>query len=888
MMDRKRSYKLLGGLLFLILLVEALVFNRQYLVQTFSGLQQQRLPVSAGVLNQYSYQNDLLIPRGANPRIRFENVGMRITSISIRCQHTLTSSSGRVYYRNNKEPFTDLNSVPFTPRYNGSEIIVSLPNTPFVSDLRITLSDRQGDNLRCSEFVINPYAQLRFTVARITLYLSLMVFAMLQLFQGSQTAHEISQQSWLLSIKQKTGKLARAFEHKGTAILVMVWVLFWLLPWAIWLDTLPWLRCGISLFLFIIPGMILSLLLVGEQFTLLTHFISGLALSVFGVGALGFTGRIFHWPFQYVKILFALSGLIAVLFILRYSVSMRPLYKSSRLSGKTFILLLFMIVFGILANIPFRLSTDDFSFVAYLTNWQHAQQLGFREVFYGTGTANSLRFWLGMFPMSLALLAEISHLHGLLMIGIYLEPFLVMVAIVSIYVLYEDLLSSQDQAIIATLFQFVFLFLLRQVYQPGFMLLTRPSDDKVFAAFILAPVFFLSIRYFLKSFHWRSGLFFLLVGFSLALTHPIILAYSVFIAGLYATIEILIRKKYTKIWTFSFLLILIIGPSASLRFIDDAWVARSILRLEPTVDMQNTFTLNAAREESDTVDTLVTAVEGTPFYGFNLERIQIVLNRIPDNPLLVFSSWSYLWVLGAGFLWSLFNLRKNDAAPFVVAASLLVLLCVIPYTGWLVGYFVSARMLWRSPWLLPIGLISFILLREFFSVLESRVLAHGRFRGRAKNLLYIWIPIACLLLMTGLHEFFFQHQWLQKESLKGYQNSLIALAELGNYLDDNVGEVERFVARPGLMNYLPGLSAKSKVVLFRFKEWAPYPINEGEITSLVSNDPSITMDQRIQILHKYNVQYILVDHSTLKDYYVQNADFFSVQNFDGYWLIKLK
>ena len=103
--------------------------------------------------------------------------------------------------------------------------------------------------------------------------------------------------------------------------------------------------------------------------------------------------------------------------------------------------------------------------------------------------------------MSLAMLAKISHLHGLLLVGFYLEPFLIILAILAMYALYEDLLSSQDQAIAALLIQFTFFFLIRQQHRFFFEQL---SEDKVFAAFVLAPVFFLSVRYFLESFHWRS------------------------------------------------------------------------------------------------------------------------------------------------------------------------------------------------------------------------------------------------------------------------------------------------------------------------------------------------------------------------------------------------
>jgi hypothetical protein len=259
---------------------------------------------------------------------------------------------------------------------------------------------------------------------------------------------------------------------------------------------------------------------------------------------------------------------------------------------------------------------------------------------------------------------------------------------------------------------------------------------------------------------------------------------------------------------------------------------------------------------------------------------------IPEHPLTVFLSWSYLWILGIGFLWSLFNLKRNAAAPFTAAASLLVLLSAIPYTGWLLGYFVSARMLWRTPWLLPIGLISFFLLRELSSAAGKYISTHPQFRIKPKDVLHLLVPVACLILMTGLSEFIYQYQGLQKGYLEDYRDHLRMLAELGYYIDSHVDEPARFVARPGLMPYLPGLSAKAKVVVFRLKEWAPYPIDENEISSLISRDPSISMEQRIQILEKYNIQYILGEDAILKDYYISSPNLFSAQNMSYYWLVK--
>jgi hypothetical protein len=302
--------------------------------------------------------------------------------------------------------------------------------------------------------------------------------------------------------------------------------------------------------------------------------------------------------------------------------------------------------------------------------------------------------------------------------------------------------------------------------------------------------------------------------------------------------------------------------------------------------MPDTFNLDAVRDSFE-IDNLISYIDGTPFYGFDLDRIRIVATRAPQHPLEVFLSWSYLWILGLGFLWSLFNLKKNVVAPFVAASSLLVLLCAIPYTGWLVGYFVSARMLWRVPWMLPTGLIAFILLRELFDGLAYVFSKYHRILLQGEHVLLTSLTLLCLVLTGFYSEFVYQYQGQSTTAqLEGYRDHLSRLAELGYFLESETEEPVRFAAPAELMNYLPGISSKSKAVIFRNKDWTPYPIDEEEINNLFSHDFSISMDQRIQVLEKYQIQYVLVEQPSIGKYYAGYPKYFELQYIDGYWLFK--
>lgn len=635
---------------------------------------------------------------------------------------------------------------------------------------------------------------------------------------------------------------------------------------------------GISILIFCVPGMAISLFLLGERITLYAHFISGLAISVLLVGSLGLFGRMVHLPFGFIRPVFALTGLIALCALPYHSRFERPLYKPKRFSLIALALLLCMFVFGIMTNLQSKFGGDDFSYLAYLTNWQHAQPLSFASILFESGDVDAMRFWLGMFPMNLAFLAELSNLHGLLLLGLYLEPYLVVIAIMTIYGLYEDFLEDNLLTIAAVLLHFTFLFLLQGTRQPGSTFFTRISEDKVFAAFILAPIFFLAIRYFVELFTLRSGVFLFLCALSLALTHPIILAYATFIASVYISLVTVIERNYKKLAIGITLLVIALLPSVFLRFIDGLLTSRYVVNLDSALESYGQFS-----------ETRFSYIEGTPFYGFDLTRIKIQAGTSrQENLFQAFFSWSYLWLFGAGFLWSLFNLKNKPIAPFVAATSLLVLLCGIPYTGWLVGYFVSAGMLWRSPWLFPIGLIGIVLFADSAKVALHKVPGLPQFQRFFEPAILGFTSILCIAVISysSIHK---HHTLLPAMiSLNNYENNLERLTILGNYLESHLEQPSVFAAPLELMNYLPGLSSKAKVVFFRTSLFTPHRVNIEEVKLLFSPDTSIPIKRRMNILRRYHVEYVLIEDHSLIDYYAHYSEFFKLQKINSFWILELQ
>jgi hypothetical protein len=455
----------------------------------------------------------------------------------------------------------------------------------------------------------------------------------------------------------------------------------------------------------------------------------------------------------------------------------------------------------------------------------------------------------------------------------------VVIAILAIYGVYEDFLEDKSLTIAAVLLHFTFLVLLQGTRQPGSSFFTRLSEDKVFSAVILAPVFFLAIRHFLELFTWRSGIFAFLCGLSLSLTHPIILAYSTFVAGLYIGMVTIIERNYKKLAIGIMLLIIAMLPSVFLRFIDGPQTTRYAVNLDSALDAYGKYG-----------ETRFSYIEGTPFYGFDLERIRIQTGRsMQENPLVAFFSWSYLWLLGAGFIWSLFHIKKRQPiAPLVAATSSLVLLCGLPYTGWLVGYFVSAGMLWRSPWLLPIGLIGIVLVADAGKFVVHKISNIGPVQRYFEPAILGVTAIICLSLIS--YWAVYEHERILPaiSGLGPYRNSLEQRARLGNYLESHLEQPTVFAAPLELMNYLPGLSSKAKVVFFRTSVYTPHDVNLKKVQLLFSPDKSVPIQERMHILRRYRVQYILTPNRSLKNYYANYNEFFNIRKIEGFWMLELR
>ena len=132
----------------------------------------------------------------------------------------------------------------------------------------------------------------------------------------------------------------------------------------------------------------------------------------------------------------------------------------------------------------------------------------------------------------------------------------------------------------------------------------------------------------------------------------------------------------------------------------------------------------------------------------------------------------------------------------------------------------------------------------------------------------------------------YQKKWHGLERLQEYRMILEERAVLGIQIEANIQQPSIFLASYEMMNYLPGLSSKAKVVYFRSFIYTHHPVDRKKLTLVLSADESFSLKKRMEVLRKYGVQYLLIEDASLKKYYAEYPQYFKIQKVGNAWLIE--
>jgi hypothetical protein len=683
-----------------------------------------------------------------------------------------------------------------------------------------------------------------------------------------------------------TGKPETQSHRRSWLLFGGIWLLLWLVPW----DKLPSIqegnvlalvtdmfRLGIALALFMIPGVLLYFLINKSnreyRISLSGLLPIGMTFSITIIGVIGLLGRVLGLSFVVVKMLYMLFGLAEIGVIAYSGQSVEGIKKmladGVRSGVKNAPLLLALILAAMMTFHAHLFFIDDSTYLAYLTNWQSSSQLGFQNLVHEVNVVEQNRFWLAIFPMGQAILADLSGLPGILLLGSYLELYFVPLAVITGYWFSRKLGFSRKKSGFVVLFQItLFAWMLGSELPVGLWFYQSMAEDKVFAVFVLAPVYiFLGLEYVYYK-QKLSWVLFFISGISLVFTHPIILFFSSFILfgmGLFACIYK--KANWMQILSLLVTVIVFLFPFLVIRVKSAQYI--------PYVNV-------SAVMESNNYELFVNIISDR-FYGLNPNMLKLVdlslSNPKWDNFYQIFRYLPILIILFAFFL-ALIKLKNGPKYWYITSSLVLILIAVIPYTGWVLGMFVSARMLSRTTWFLPLGMASILLIGEILRFLPARIKSLKNkkinFAGGYSNgvigmafCLILISPIIFGEIFPNLQNYFHQLNYYKQ------------MAQVGTYIDIHTSEPTMVLGLEYVDSlFLPGISSKVRMISFREENVNPqgYFMSAAEkeerlaATNILRTlDNTISSEERCSVLEKFQIKFVLSrpDQSSLFLYFIE-------------------
>ena len=674
-------------------------------------------------------------------------------------------------------------------------------------------------------------------------------------------------------------------------ILSIFWLFIWFTPWQNWIKSNVWLTIGIALGIFIAPGASLYSLLNQKGSLKVNSITIGFILSHLILALIGTAGRLFRFSFTYAMHIFMILGFLFIIINLfrnnNYTISQK-LTKKKMAQLVSYWPLMLITILAALMTIQRVITSDDLAYLAHITNWQHMPTLDFFDVYFGADKLKSSRFWIVSTPYSQAFLSEFSRVPGIILLSGYYEPYLAIISILCMYDLARTLKFSQRSAITAVILQILFLALLSDYLHPGAPFFSQLSTDKATAAFIFSPVFILFAIQLLYDTRKETGIIFMLAGFSLSLLHPILAAYSVFIVSvisLFGTNQSNYKKHFIMIAASAFTL----APQIAVRLIQH--------------EAQSSIPYSISNiSQFRGLDNLVTIIEGTPFYGFNINILKMHIpywERIPISPQII----SWIWIAIPIFVAfaAIKNLKDSYIKQYILATILLILFAGNPITGWILGYFVSAWMLERTTWLYQFGISAVFLLLLFRNNtkigkklnswrISSKRIIQINFTQVALPI--IWIGSILLILLFMREQMLPNITRLENSTLRHQELSLV-----GRYFDENVSGPINVIGSDEINDFIPTLSWKAKVISYRPEDQSyPYFYSETEKKERWSDRQSlfsreVSPHAKMEIIQKYKISFILVENYNLgkfKDIMSEYPTTFTTHSFGRYSLIEIE
>jgi hypothetical protein len=623
-----------------------------------------------------------------------------------------------------------------------------------------------------------------------------------------------------------------------------------------------------TLFLFMVPGVLLSHWFLAEYVSGPAMVPVSFAISVGILGLLGIPMLILRQSLgSYLWIagaVMAASAAGAVFAMLRR----KPLLESKSQASSWFspLWIPFLLLGAALTHVSWaRLRGGSYGdiwvYLAWVREFLSTDKLALFEPYFGREASQS-RTQINAWLLEQAALSRISGVDPIALVFDYLVPTLIVISLLAFYALARTLFKSEAAALLAgCLYLLYFLVNLSpEIYafggeyplEGGFI--SRVAEDKYLARFLFLPVALNLAFAFLESRKWRYLAAFTFICWSVMTVHPVGLAIIGLSTAGFGFVYLAVNWRRREAW----------AKTASLG------VALLSVVLVPTLYVlitgnSLTAVLKSADINSGDPDVLANMVFVMPerMRIFELgEGLYMMHPSLILNPVILGA-----FLLGVPFL--LWRLKRSLAAQLLLGVLLLAtVVCYVPPIATFVGdRIVLPGQLWRLAWPIPLAALMIIGWMAWETTRRAEAgLSRFGIAQRATRFLPLVLVVALMVATAPM---------VAGSAKEAYNPSEVALNKslcfdpIFSWMRDNITKPSVVLAPDAQNICIPAYSAQANVVSLRgatllnhleaLERRAPGEIEvpQGALDMRRFFRRS-TLGEKIKILRRYEVDYVMV------------------------------
>jgi Family of unknown function (DUF6077) len=455
-----------------------------------------------------------------------------------------------------------------------------------------------------------------------------------------------------------------------------------------------------TLFLFVMPGLVLAHRFLGGRFSGAALVPVSFAISAGIFGLLGVPVLMAHLSLDaYLWVVGAVLAASLAAAMIGASLRRHPeAPRGAAAPGESspwWFWVPFLLLGAVLAAVsrakaphPYN---DMWVYLAYVRDFLEADQLALREPYFGN-VAETSRAQINGWLLQQAALSRISGIDPVVLVLDYMAPTLVFVSLLAFYALARTLFKSEAAALLSgCLYALFFLLHLEpSVFTFGGEFISRVAEDKFAARFLFLPVSLAFAFAFVESRSPRYLAAFAFTCWSVMTLHPVGLAIiGLSVAG-FGLVHLAIDWRRREAWA------TMVSLGAALCSV----VLAPVLYVLGTGNSL-TAVLSGADINSHDPEVLANIVFVKPLWKHILEfedgSYIMHPSLITDRVILI------ALILGLPFL--LWRLRKSLAARLLFGALVLaIVVCYVSPVATLVGdKIVLPGQLWRLAWPIPLA-----------------------------------------------------------------------------------------------------------------------------------------------------------------------------------------